>query len=317
MNGKATEQPGTSAQCPCLRNRLAAVGVARHMLETAQRATRVLDEGAAEAIASFIMSQGSDDGGFRGREAKSDLYYTTFALQALAGLGRPVDEKRLCGFLAKRPPGAQLDFVHTACLARSLVPLSPGDARETAMTAALRRLEGFRAADGGYGQGQGESTSILHNCFLATLAYDAAGIAMPHADAMYESVKAFRRSGGGFANLPESTSALTTATAAGVVLSCRQEEQPAAETLAWLLARRRDGGFAAFEGAPIADLLSTATALYALRAAGQPLDLLRREALAFVESLWLECGGFCGSMTDDKADCEYTFYGLLAIGSLA
>jgi hypothetical protein len=36
-----------------------------------------------------------------------------------------------------------------------------------------------------------------------------------------------------------------------------------------------------------------------------------------VDSLWDATGGFHGNWTDDMLDCEYTYYGLLALGHLS
>jgi len=64
------------------------------------------------------------------------------------------------------------------------------------------------------------------------------------------------------------------------------------------------------------DLLSTASALFALDTLGQRLNGRADEALSFVAGQWLECGGFSGHTLDDTADCEYTYYGLLSLGVL-
>ena len=65
---------------------------------------------------------------------------------------------------------------------------------------------------------------------------------------------------------------------------------------------------------PVADLLSTFTALLTLRDLGA-LDRVDRErARAFAMSLVTPAGGFRAGVWDDQADVEYTFYGL---GSLA
>ena len=40
------------------------------------------------------------------------------------------------------------------------------------------------------------------------------------------------------------------------------------------------------------------------------------EGLGF-DSLWNAAGGFHGNWTDDTLDCEYTYYGLLALGHLS
>jgi hypothetical protein len=46
------------------------------------------------------------------------------------------------------------------------------------------------------------------------------------------------------------------------------------------------------------------------------LGPLKEACLDFVDSLWNAEGGFHGNWTDDELDCEYTFYGLLALGHL-
>ena len=86
----------------------------------------------------------------------------------------------------------------------------------------------------------------------------------------------------------------------------------------WLLAQiHSDGGWLAVPGAPIPDLLSTATALHALACLDRPLpDAVREKCLDFVDTLWSAEGGFHGHWADDALDAEYTFYGLLALGHL-
>ena len=86
----------------------------------------------------------------------------------------------------------------------------------------------------------------------------------------------------------------------------------------WLLAQiHSDGGWLAVPGAPLPDLLSTATALHALSCLDRPLsDAQREKCLDFVDTLWSAEGGFHGHWADDALDAEYTFYGLLALGHL-
>lgn len=76
------------------------------------------------------------------------------------------------------------------------------------------------------------------------------------------------------------------------------------------------GGFRAVKRAPVSDLLSTAVTLYACRYAQQDLRTIKPECLNFIDSLYHE-GGFGANMMDPEPDIEYTFYGLLALGSLA
>ena len=76
------------------------------------------------------------------------------------------------------------------------------------------------------------------------------------------------------------------------------------------------GGFSATTQRCEPDLLSTATALFALVEMGADLDAIRRPCLDYVQSLWRDSGGFAGHVADGYEDVEYTFYALLAIGCL-
>jgi len=77
-----------------------------------------------------------------------------------------------------------------------------------------------------------------------------------------------------------------------------------------------DGGMGAWSGAPTGDLLSTAVGLHALRHCGTAFDDVRKRCLDFIDSLWSSHGGFRGHQGDETLDCEYAFYGLLALGNL-
>jgi hypothetical protein len=111
---------------------------------------------------------------------------------------------------------------------------------------------------------------------------------------------------------------LTPSTAAAVTLYRVLGNRPPEPVIEWLLERRLlDGGFFATSLAPLPDLLSTATALHALSCGGSDLDFIREPCLDFVDSLWSNRGGFYGNWSDDVQDCEYTYYGLLALGHLS
>jgi hypothetical protein len=79
---------------------------------------------------------------------------------------------------------------------------------------------------------------------------------------------------------------------------------------------QENGSFKAIGRAPIGDLLSTAVALYAFRFANSEMRIMAPDCLDYVDSLFYE-GGFCATVLDSQPDVEYTFYGLLALGSLA
>lgn len=78
---------------------------------------------------------------------------------------------------------------------------------------------------------------------------------------------------------------------------------------------RGKGGFAALHQTPAEDLLSTAVALYALHFTESDTRMIKPDCLGYVDSLFCD-GGFRSTELDVDIDIEYTFYGLLALGSL-
>jgi hypothetical protein len=286
------------------------------MIAAAARARAHLRQ-AADHVAGFVAAHLNDDGGFRGRSAASDLFYTAYALDCLAALGAPLPAERTAGYLRAFGRGRSLDLVHLVSLVRCRSRLGGGDGAPPAAEL-LAGAERFRRADGGYATAADAGGGSPYGCFLAMTAYEDAGEAVPDAPSLLRCIDGLRTADGAWANEPALRAGSTSATAAAAVLHARIAGRAPREAVAWLRARRdaASGGFLANPAAAAPDLLSTATALYALAAAGDDIGDLRAPGLRFVEGLWVDRGGFCGSWADAVADCEYTFYGLLAIGCL-
>lgn len=286
------------------------------MLGVASRATRWLPEGGAADVVRYIRGRMQPDGGFCGRAGGSDLYYTVFGGGCLLALGGWANPVSLIRYLHSFDGGEALDFVHVASLARCRAAL-PGSFFFGDKRALLEKLEACRAADGGYnpaGPGLGEGT--VYGGYLAFLAYDESGVDLPFPETLLASLERRRAPDGGYVNAPAVTIGTTPATAAGLLLRRRLAGtgDPPAEA-ALLACECQQGGFRASTQAPVPDLLSTATALYALRGSASRPAWPERH-FDFVESLWDESGGFRGHAADPAPDCEYTFYALLALGCL-
>jgi hypothetical protein len=290
------------------------------MLRAARRAC--LGAAAAKRIARFLRSQANPDGGFRGRSETSDLYYTVFGLMALDALGVEIPAAPLRKYLDGFETGASLDLVHLSALARCWSFLPAVAMRPRARLSIISNVQKFEKPDGGYGS--------VYGCFLALGTHQDLGQKVRNPSlclawtpslggGLARCIRSLRCEDGGYANEAGLPMGLTPATAAAIVVlrELGEAQDPAAAQ--WLLARmQREGGFLAMPAAPVPDLLSTATALHALHAAG---IVLTGEAQAacrkFVEGLLASGGGFRGHAADDTADCEYTFYGLLALGHLS
>jgi hypothetical protein len=291
------------------------------MLQAARVAPKLLGESAA-LVAQFLRAQQNEDGGFKDRTGRSDLYYTTFALDALDALRQPLPVERVADFLAQFGDGTTLDFVHLCALVRCRTSI--GAAANPAPVVA--RLNAFRAADGGFHPLPGSTYGTAYGAFLALAAYQDLRTPVPEAEALAMSLQNLATADGAWTNEVLPPAALraappvgaTNATAAALTVLRNLSAQVPKSPAAWLLARAHPhGGFLAVPQAPIPDLLSTATTLHALSGLGASFEPVREPCLDFIDSLWTNAGAFHGNWADDHLDCEYTFYGLLALGHLA
>lgn len=286
------------------------------MLQVARLAPSLLGE-SRELVAGFLRASLNDDGGFRDRAGESDLYYTVFGLEGLLAVQAPLPDATRA-YLQRFADGRALDFVHLTCLGRAWGSISktgpPDEVREHIRS----RLETYRSADGGFAVTQGAETGSAYACFLALGAIEDLGSDLPDAEGLLRCLEGVRAADGAYANHRGASEGSTPATAAAVMVMHRLSVDPAPAVAGWLLARcHPEGGFFAAPRAPLPDLLSTATALHALAALHADIEAVREPCLDFVDTLWTSAGGFHGSWADSTLDCEYTYYGLLALGHLS
>lgn len=288
------------------------------MLQVARLAPKVLGE-STSLVETFLRSRLSRNGGFLDRDNKPDLYYTVFGLEGLQALSLAPDaipdvKPWLTGFAS----GEGLDFVHLCCLARCWANAGVDAFPKEERLRLAARVEAFRCPDGGYHQAPGRAKGSAYGCLLAWGAYQDLGGVPPEPWRLVECVGGLRTKDGAWSNEPNIPVGSTTATAAMVALHRHLEMPPPPEAVDWLLRQcLPQGGFLALPAAPLPDLLSTAVALHALDAVQADFSRLKEPCLDFVDSLWNATGGFHGNWTDDTLDCEYTYYGLLALGHLS
>ncbi len=287
------------------------------MIGAAAKARRQLTD-STDLVAEFTAGLINRDGGFRGRTHKSDLYYTVFGIETLIALGAPLDSDRILGYLDGFADGKSLDLVHLACLARCRANVLQAEhAADELNERIAHRLEFHRCGDGGYSNSMGAKSGTAYACFLAMGTCQDLALDIPNPAGLIDSILSLQRPDGSFTNDASLQTGSTPATAAAVTTLHYLTRTPSAQSVQWMLARSRaTGGFLAAPLAPIPDLLSTATAIHALALAQTPLDDIKQPTLEFIDSLWSTDGAFAGNWLDETLDCEYTYYGLLALGHL-
>jgi prenyltransferase beta subunit len=296
------------------------------MLQIARVAQKALGD-SADLVRDFLLRQITPGGGGADRAGRADLYYTIFVLAGLEALQAEIPAARIAPFVSGFADGEGLDFVHLGALARCTAaiagpgappPVGSGTERAFRSAAILAELETFRTGDGGYDVKPGAPHGNAYGCFVALGAYQDLGADLPEPLRMVQCLKFLETPDGAWGNVRGMRKGTVPATAAAIALLHQLGMPISASAGDWLLAQTHsDGGWLAVPGAPLPDLLSTATALHALSCLDLPLpDALREKCLDFVDTLWSAEGGFHGHWADDALDAEYTFYGLLALGHL-
>ena len=277
--------------------------------------------------AEYIAGIQNDDGGFPDRAGNSDLYYTHFALRAadLLRVDRAELWSRAASYVCAHGSNTQ-DAVALYCLLSSLRCLedrecAPWPRRQIAERVD-RQLSALRTGEGAVAKTPGGPGSVYHT-FLAALCYELVDRRLPRLDEAVAFARARRCADGGVAESAAAGQASgaanpTAAAVALIVMRGAMDADTARRTGDFLVSMQRaDGGFATGADAPVADLMSTFTALVALDAVGAIGRARRSPAARFAASQVMPSGGFRSSALDDAPDVEYTFYGVGALALLA
>jgi hypothetical protein len=259
-----------------------------------RRSDKMLDTDATADLRAFVRSRQHPSGGFVDRAGNPDLYYTLFGYYLANALGLN-EILAATGKYAENEAGhMKPDGIHLQCAAILIAELS--DDRK--LLKALRRqisrnLNRQLKKQPEYGAFVTLLTCWHTGDFISVLRI------MRHLKRLEEND-----------NLPSTV-------IASLVVMLSSFDRPAGNLINRLIAfSDKNGGFRAVKAAPLPDMLSTAVSLYALRYSGYDLRMIRPECLSFIDAHYAS-GGFCSNMLDRDADLEYTFYGLLALGSLA
>jgi len=288
-----------------------------------------LDSERLERHREFLWTQQMPDGGFRGREGDSDLYYTGFAVRALAVSGglQPDRSEQVAGFLAGHDPLTLnvidlLSWLYSALVVQAaagtdLLATAPADFPAQV----AEKLESTRVADGGYAKSSEGAAGSTYHSFMVSLTYELIGQPIPRPNRLIQFLYDRQRDDGGFVEIAPMRRSGTNPTAAAIALLNKLDamDDDIADDVQGFLTDvvSAEGGFQANTRIPFADGLSTFTALLTGQDLGRR-DLIKPDrVLHWLESqIELPTGGFRGASWDQQADVEYTFYGLGVLGLL-
>jgi geranylgeranyl transferase type-2 subunit beta len=272
--------------------------------------------------AAYLAAAQNPDGGWSGREGGSDLYYTGFGLRGLAVLRALTPEhcERTAPFLrhSLTQQASIVDFFSLlySCVLVELAGVevlntAPADWPERVAAA----LETFRTPDGGYAKSPGSLSGSTYHTFLVGLCYELLGKPWPRPEELVRFIHSRRREDGGFVEIAPMRRSGTNPTAGAIgALQLLGDglTDDIRDGVVDFLARMPglEDGLRANDRAPLSDLLSTFTGCWTLAQLGAVERLDTAAIRDYVDSLELPGGGFRGGLWDERADVEYTFYGL-------
>ena len=264
------------------------------LLETVlAKAPAMLDPELTAEMRSFIVSQQTELGGFADRGGKCDLYYSLFGYYVAESLSVTEVMEPLRKYVADTVSTSNLSGVYRYCGAILYAKLIGHDAT-------TEKLRKQIVAD----LLKSDSKQTEYAGFLGILA-------LYYLEDYFNIQRVINRK-----RLATFTGHPCPVVAATAVLDGMTGNKNPDAVKALNSFYRGNGGFAALQAAPSEDLLSTGVALYALYFLDADLREIKPDCLIFVDDLY-DNGGFRATSSDFITDVEYTFYGLLALGSMS
>lgn len=316
--------------------------VNKYILNALVESKNKLSNDAVSHIKQYLISQLHSNGGFKDRAGKPDPYYSVFGYVLALVFDVELDIKKEKHFITSYFQNTKLDFIHAASLVRCLLIIKAIDYKYKGgvftnkisdikilyntiqkkiqksvfkeSKQLLQIIESYKAKDFGYNQNQQNADNgNIYASFIAYTLFQDLGI--KNQEILNDSFNDLQLVDGSYVNEPNSKSGVSTATAAGLIMNLGFSGSRISDSVNWLKSRwNNQGGFFAAEDLPIIDILSTSTVLLALKMAGENIDMYKTKCLDMVNLHWDNSGGFFGSVSDTKPDCEYTYYALLTLG---
>lgn len=254
----------------------------------------LLDETTRNEIREFVASRQSQNGAFTNRAGHPDIYYTLFGVWLSEALGLTSQMNQLKIFTEKVNPDKKKVVEWFALLLIKVV--ADNDFKKPAFFSLVKMI--FKG---------GKDINPAYQVFLFLLSFDALFGKNRILNFLFGVVLNFYR-------LPEDTPcSISAAVLVAKFLVGKNVENETQNQLAYFETGK---GFKVFKDLENADLLSTAVALFALKKASADLRIVAPDCLNLIQQNY-DSGAFLSGDGDSSRDLEYTFYGLLALGTLS
>ncbi len=266
----------------------------RDFTEKIEKGFLLLDEKSQQEVKTFISTQQHQNGAFTDRGGNPDSYYSLFGAWLSKALELKNQQKNLLKFIENNPPGEQKTVERFSHLLISTV-LNVKIQKPSVLTLVNNAFKGKA------------EINLAYKAFLFLLSFDA----------LYGRKKLWYflfRSGLTFYSPPENVPcSFMSALLIARYLVGKNVKKEQVKLFTYF---GENKGFKVFTETENADLLSTAVALFALKKTGADVRLVAPDALNLVQQNY-NSGAFLSGDGDKNRDLEYTFYGLLILGTLS
>ena len=263
-------------------------------VQSIRRGFSVLDSSIQNEITDFIISQQSKNGGFMDRSGNPDPYYSLFGHWLCLATKLNEQDLLLVNYINKLKEGVTKNIIDKLSVLLISIDLFPNNNKYSLFSILKEQYKNSQTIDPAY------------HFFLLTLIIDAAGKNKKLYYLIAKIWLSFYNPGN---NIPCSLLAALTFAKNKVGLKYKKQQSKL------LNYSNENGGFKVFKSAKNSDMLSTGVTLFVLEKIDYDLRMIKPGCLNFVEYNYL-AGAFLSGDGDKTKDLEYTFYGLLALGSL-
>ena len=285
--------------------------ISTKMMSALGRAKKRLTPETRSKITAFVLSQQTENGAFVNKGGQEDLYYTVFGWLVSYVLGVRLDSNKMSAYLKQFNPD-ELDLIHYMAFMKCKLLYTLVSQGIVGMWLSVWSVDNLRSLDTFQEFPHGDRHNPYNQFFWLSLLEDNNARLIGKKQTLID-LQDYKVKGGGYSNLQHQETASANATAAALMIKAQLAVYDYEEVEALRAMQEDNGGFKAEADAPMPDLLSTATALFALKNYGKkpvvnPAD--------FIEAHLADNGGFMATLLDTQCDVESVFYGLLAFGSI-